>query len=87
MRAEIETVVAETEKSLALLRQRIGWETAEARLEELNARSEDPTLWDDPAQAQKVMRERQKLDDAIAGYKTLETELRDQQELIELGEM
>jgi peptide chain release factor 2 len=87
LRAEIESVVAEIEKSLALLRQRIGWETAEARLEEFNARSEDPTLWDDPAQAQKVMRERQKLADAVDAYKALETELNDQKELIELGEM
>ena len=42
MRAETEHLVAEIEKSLALLRQRLGWETAAHRLEELNAMSEDP---------------------------------------------
>ena len=34
MRAETERMVEEIEKSLALLRQRLGWETAEHRLEE-----------------------------------------------------
>ncbi|MGB0855216.1 MAG: peptide chain release factor 2, partial [Pikeienuella sp.] len=87
MRAEIEGVVAEIEKSLELLRQRLGWETAEYRLEELNAFAEDPDLWNDPAKAQKTMRERQKLADSIDGYKSLAQELEDNKELIELGEM
>ena len=42
MRAETERLVEEIEKSLALLRQRLGWDTAAHRLEELNAMSEDP---------------------------------------------
>ena len=65
MRAETERLVEEIEKSLELLRQRLGWETAEHRLEELNAMSEDPALWSDPARAQKLMRDRQTLADAI----------------------
>ncbi len=87
MRAETETIVAEIEKSLELLRQRLGWDTAEYRLEELNAFAEDPDLWNDPAKAQKLMRERQKLSDSIDGYKSLAQELEDNKELIELGEM
>ena len=87
MKAETESVVADIEKSLELLRQRIGWETAEHRLEEFNARAEDPDLWNDPANAQKVMRERQKLVDAIDSYKVLAQGLEDNVELIELGEM
>lgn len=86
MRAEIQALVEEIESSLELLRRRLGWETAEHRLEEMNARAEDPTLWDDPAHAQKVMRERQKLADGIDGYKTLANGLSDNVELIELGE-
>ncbi|PZQ46828.1 MAG: peptide chain release factor 2 [Rhodovulum sulfidophilum] len=86
MRAETEHVVAEIEKSLALLRQRLNWETAPHRLEELNAMSEDPDLWNDPAKAQKLMRDRQVLSDAIDGYTGLARELADQVELIELGE-
>ena len=65
MKAETESVVVEIEKSLALLRQRLDWETAEHRLEEFNARAEDPSLWNDPTYAQKIMRDRQKLVDGI----------------------
>jgi peptide chain release factor 2 len=86
MRAETEQLIAEIEKSLELLRQRLGWDTAEHRLEELNAMSEDAGLWDDPARAQKLMRDRQTLADAIDGYRALAQELDDQRELTALGE-
>lgn len=87
MRAEVQNTVTEIEKSVDLLKQRLNWETAEFRLEEFNARVEDPNLWDDAEAAQKLMRERQLLVDAIDGVKQLETELSDNIELIELGEM
>jgi peptide chain release factor 2 len=87
MRAEIENLVAEIEKSLALLRQRMDWETAEHRLEEFNAMSEDPDLWNDPAKAQKLMRERQALVDAMEAYTSLQQDLTDNVDMIELGEM
>jgi len=86
MRAETENQVAEIEKSLDLLRQRLGWDTAEHRLEEFNALSEDPDLWNDPARAQKLMRERQQLSDAIDRYKSLAQDLTDNVDLIDLGE-
>jgi peptide chain release factor 2 len=86
MRAEIENLAADIEKSLELLRQRMNWETAEFRLEEFNAMSEDPNLWDDPAKAQKLMRERQALVDAMENYKALAQELQDNCDLIEMGE-
>lgn len=87
MRAEIENLVEEIEKSLNLLSQRMNWETAEHRLEEFNAMSEDPKLWDDPERAQALMRDRQALVDSVEGYKTLKRDLADNVELIELGEM
>ncbi|MEO1346393.1 MAG: peptide chain release factor 2 [Pseudomonadota bacterium] len=87
MRAEIEQTVAEIENSLELLRQRMGWETAKHRLEEFNARVEDPNLWDDPAKAQKLMRERQALVDAIATHDGIKQDMSDNVELIEMGEM
>jgi peptide chain release factor 2 len=86
VRAETEKAVEAISSSLELLRHRIGWTTAEARLEELNARAEDPALWNDPARAQKVMRERQNLADAVDAYKALARELSDQTEMLELGE-
>ena len=49
MRAETQNTVEAIRKSLALLGQRLGLETADYRLEEFNARVEDPNLWDDPA--------------------------------------
>lgn len=87
MRAEAQNNVDKIEKSLDLLRQRLDWDTAQHRLEEFNARVEDPNLWDDPASAQKLMRERQQLVDAMDAYTALRQELSDQTEMIELGEM
>ncbi|MBT5294579.1 MAG: peptide chain release factor 2 [Octadecabacter sp.] len=87
MRAEIQTIVADIEKSLTLLAQRMDRETAAHRLEEFNARVEDPNLWDDPDAAQKLMKDRQALVDAMASYDTINQDLSDQQEMIEMGEM
>ena len=52
----------------------------------MNNKAEDPTLWNDAAEAQKLMRERQQLDDSISAIKKLEVQLADSIELIELGE-
>ena len=87
MRAEAQNTVAKIENSLELLRQRLDWETAQYRLEEFNARVEDPDLWNDPEGAQKLMRERQNLVDAIETVTSIETDMNDNIELIELGEM
>ena len=87
MRAETQNIVAAIEKSLSLLAQRMNWETAKYRLEEFNARVEDPSLWNDPEAAQKMMRERQMLVDAIENYESIKRDLSDNIELIELGEM
>ena len=65
MRAETQNHIDQIEKSLKLLAQRLDWETAPHRLEEFDALIEDPNLWNDPAKAQKLMKERQALMDAI----------------------
>ena len=62
MRAEAQALVDRIDAALALIRRSLDWERALRRLDELNARVEDPTLWDDPKQAEGVMRERQRLD-------------------------
>lgn len=87
MRAETQNTVDAIEKSLGLLAQRLDYETAPYRLEEFNARVEDPTLWDDPDAAQKLMRNRQMLVDAVAIYEGIRQDLADNLELIEMGEM
>ncbi len=86
MRAETQATIAAIEKSLKLIGQRLDYETAAYRLEEFNARVEDPTLWDHPEAAQKLMRERQMLVDAIGNYEGISRELSDNIELIEMGE-
>jgi peptide chain release factor 2 len=55
-------------------------------LDELNARAEDPSLWNDPTAAQKLMRERQKLDGAISSVRQMENELTDATGMIEMAE-
>ena len=87
MRADIQHFVLEIERSLTLLRQRMDWDAASHRLEELNARVEDPSLWNDPVKAQKLMRERQSLVDSITTHNTIRQDLDDNLELIELGKM
>ncbi|WP_222874766.1 peptide chain release factor 2 [Terrihabitans soli] len=86
MRAEITALVEELKQSVGLLRRHLDWDTANNRLRELNALSEDPTLWDDADRAQKLMRERTDLETRIENIKRLEQELSDNIELIELGE-
>ncbi len=62
------------------------WDNALLRLEELNAEAENPDLWNDPEQAQAIMRERTQLADAIAACRALESGAADNAELIELAE-
>ena len=86
MRAETQATVESIRKSLGLLAQRMDWNTAPHRLEEMNAMIEDGDLWSDPARAQKLMRDRQVLSDKVETYRRLDQDLRDSVELIELGE-
>jgi peptide chain release factor 2 len=86
MRAETLNSVEAINKSLKLLAQRMDYETAPHRLEEFDALIEAPDLWNDPAKAQKLMRARQGLLDALSTYKLISTGLADNVDLIELGE-
>lgn len=86
MRAETQNNIIAIEKSLKLLSQRMDRETAPHRLEEFNAMIEDPNLWNDPAKAQKLMKERQALMEATSTYDLIDRGLRDNVELIEMGE-
>jgi peptide chain release factor 2 len=86
MRAEAQAHIDQINAATALLRRFLDWDRALMRLEELNAKVEDSTLWDDPKAAQEVMRERRRLEDAIGATRTLERELADTAELMELAE-
>jgi len=86
MRAEAQAHVDKINGALALLRRSLDWDRAVRRLDELNARVEDQSLWDDPKLAQSVMRERQRLDEAITTTRAIERERDDTVELIELAD-
>ncbi len=86
MRAETQSQVVAIKKSIALLAQRMDLETTSHRMEEFDALIENPELWNDPARAQNLMRERQALIDQISTYRLIEGSLRDNLEFIELGD-
>jgi peptide chain release factor 2 len=86
MRAETQNHAEAVRRSIKLLAQRLGRDTAQHRMEEFDALIESPDLWNDPARAQKLMRDRQALIDAVATHDRIAQGLRDNLELIELGE-
>src|SRR5918998_1012400 len=86
MRAEAQAHIDQIHAATALLRRFLDWDRANKRLQELNLKVEDSTLWDDPKAAQEVMRERQRLEHAIGATRAIEQELADTVELIELAD-
>ena len=86
MRAEAQQYIDRIDAALSLLRRFLDWDVALRRLDELNARVEDPTLWDNARQAQEVMRERTRLDSAIGATRAIDTEKTDTADLIEMAE-
>ena len=86
MRAEAQACVDRIDAALDLLRRFLDWDRALRRLDELNARVEDPTLWDDQKKAQEVMRERTRLDTAISATRAIDSEKNDTVELLEMAE-
>lgn len=86
MRAEAQAHVDRIKAATALLRRFLDWDVANVRLAELNARVEDPSLWNDPKAAQEVMRERRRLDEAIGATLAIEQEMTDTVELAEMAE-
>ncbi len=86
MRAEGQAHIDRIEAALALVRKFLGWERALRRLDELNARVEDPKLWDNPKDAEAVMRERRRLEAAVGTVNGIGQEMADAVEFIEMGE-
>jgi len=86
MRAEAQSHVDTINDALALLRRFLDWDRALRRLDELNARVEDQSLWENPKAAQEVMRERRRLDEAITATRAIASELKDNVELVEMAE-
>ncbi|MBS0271546.1 MAG: peptide chain release factor 2 [Proteobacteria bacterium] len=87
MRAEIETFIHEIEECLVLLRRRLDWDQAQKHLQELENEVQSSSLWDDPAYAQKIMREREQLSQSLGRVTKIERDVKDALELLELGEL
>ncbi|MBL6077962.1 peptide chain release factor 2 [Belnapia sp. T18] len=86
MRADAESLNEQITASVSLLRRHLDWDAALRRLDELNARAEDPSLWNDAEAANKLMRERSRLADQTEGVRRMEQAVADALELIELAE-
>ena len=86
MRAEGQAHIERIEAALALVRQSLDWERALRRLDELDARVQDPNLWDDPKQAQAVTQEQKRLETAINTVREIEAEMADAMDFVEMGE-
>jgi peptide chain release factor 2 len=86
MRAEGQAFIERIEAALALVRKSLDWDRALRRLDELNARVEDPKLWDNPKDAEAVMRERRRLDAAVGTVRQIGQEMADAIEFVEMGE-
>ena len=86
MRAEGQAYINRIEAALALVRLSLDWERALRRLDELNARVQDPKLWDNPKQAQAISREQKTLETAVNTVNQIAAEMADAVEFIEMGE-
>jgi peptide chain release factor 2 len=86
MRAEGQAYINRIEAALALVRLSLDWERALRRLDELNARVQDPALWDNPKQAQAISREQKTLETAVNTVNEIAAEMADAVEFIEMGE-
>ncbi|MBC2661373.1 peptide chain release factor 2 [Novosphingobium flavum] len=86
MRAEGQAHIDRINAALALVRRSLDWDRALRRLDELNARVEDPKLWDNPKDAEAVMRERRRLDASVSAVNQISAEMADAVEFVELGE-
>tara|TARA_R110002072_G_scaffold81181_18_gene186152 strand:+ start:6749 stop:7876 length:1128 start_codon:yes stop_codon:yes gene_type:complete len=86
MRAEGQAYIDRIEAALALVRQSLDWERALRRLEEVNARVQDPSLWDNPKEAQALSREQKRLEDAVNTVNEISSEMADAIEFVEMGD-
>ena len=86
MRAEGQAHIDRIEAALALVKKSLDWERALRRLDELEARVQDPDLWNDPKQAQAISREHKLLKDSVETVQEISQEMADATEFVEMGE-
>ena len=86
MRAEIDNLLQEINKSLDLISKRIDLENSKKKLEELDHLSQSPDLWKNKNKAQKLMKERGFLQRNLQEYLSLKNQYNDNYELLNLAE-
>ncbi|WP_458068559.1 peptide chain release factor 2 [Rhodanobacter sp. BL-MT-08] len=77
--------IADLSGRVESLRGYLDYATKRERLEEVSRELESPTIWDDPARAQELGRERARLDDIVSGIDSLTAGLTDARELLEMA--
>ncbi|PJJ99214.1 peptide chain release factor 2 [Lysobacteraceae bacterium NML91-0213] len=78
--------IADLQGRLEALRGFLDYDAKRERLEEVERELEDPRVWDDPARAQALGRERSLLDKTVNGIRNLLEGLQGAAELLELAE-
>ncbi|MDX5932104.1 peptide chain release factor 2 [Acidiphilium acidophilum] len=87
MSAETQALAEQITQSVALLRRHLDWDAALDKLDRLNSQAEDPSLWNDAAAAQSLLRERNRLVTQTDAVRAIERETEDAIMLVELAEM
>ncbi|MBP6986101.1 MAG: peptide chain release factor 2 [Alphaproteobacteria bacterium] len=87
MKAETSSLIEQIRQALALVRRRLDIDASNIRLEELEQHVQDPHLWDNPENAQALMKEREQLKVTLDRFFVLEDQLKDNLEFIEMGEL
>ena len=86
MRAEGQAHIDRINAALGLVRQSLDWERALRRLDELNARVQDPKPWDNPKEAQAISREQKLLETSVNTVNQIASEMADAIEFVDMGE-
>ena len=86
MQTESQSDVDTIQSAIDLLRRHIDWEPALQRQSDFEAQISRADFWDDQAAAQKIMREKNHLDQQIDAIRMLEDGLSEHTELMELAE-
>ncbi|WP_297900216.1 peptide chain release factor 2 [Metallibacterium sp.] len=81
----IQNLIADLRERVAALRGYLDYAGKRERLEEVNRELELPTIWDDPARAQELGRERARLAQIVEGLDAIGAGLNDAAELLDLA--
>ena len=85
MQADTFAKIEVIQTSLELLRKHVNFDDAQDRLAALEAQTTAADFWNDQAVAQRVMREKNQLERQLDAITSLQSEMTDAVDLIELG--